>query len=214
MSHDIFISYSRKNLDEVRTIKEELEELGFDCWMDLSGIPSGTESFIDTIIPAIEGTRLCLLFFMTTESQASEYALKEIGFAKNYVKKRVVLVRINDDAMEKRFSLTTNWPTSSTGEKESKRENYFGTWASGKKKAKRSGRRGRGPQAPMKRMRPRLPQLARLIKKTNTQFPSQPFQPLRREVFPPRSVISALLTNWGKGWHKIGNRPCLGMRRR
>ena len=34
MPHDIFISYSRKNLDAVKPIKEELEALGFSSWMD------------------------------------------------------------------------------------------------------------------------------------------------------------------------------------
>ena len=43
MQHDIFISYSRRNLAAVKTIKEELESLGFSCWMDLEGIESGSE---------------------------------------------------------------------------------------------------------------------------------------------------------------------------
>ena len=103
MAHDIFISYSRKNLDAVKGIKEELESLGFSCWMDLSNIPSGQGRFISKIVPAIKDTKGCFLFFMTAESQASEWAMKEIGFAKNRAKKQVVLVRIDDADMTDEF---------------------------------------------------------------------------------------------------------------
>ena len=34
MVHDIFISYSRRDLAAVKPIKEELEAAGFSCWMD------------------------------------------------------------------------------------------------------------------------------------------------------------------------------------
>ncbi|MBR6021610.1 MAG: TIR domain-containing protein [Kiritimatiellae bacterium] len=101
--HDIFISYSRRNLEAVKAIKAELEAEGFSCWMDLSGIPSGQGMFISTIVPAIRETKAAFLFFLTAESQASEWAMKEIGFAKGRARKRVVLVRINDDEMTDEF---------------------------------------------------------------------------------------------------------------
>ena len=55
------------------------------------------------IIPAIRALRVAFLFFLTAESQASPNALKEIGFAEQQEKKRVVLVRINDDVMTDDF---------------------------------------------------------------------------------------------------------------
>ena len=82
MTHDIFISYSRRNLGEVRRIKEELESAGFSCWMDLSDIPAGEANYKKRIIPAIRASRVAFLFFLSTESQASENALKEIGCRK------------------------------------------------------------------------------------------------------------------------------------
>lgn len=45
MEGRIFISYSRRDLDVVKPIKEELEASGFSCWMNLDGIESGDENF-------------------------------------------------------------------------------------------------------------------------------------------------------------------------
>ena len=101
--HDIFISYSRKNLDLVKPIRDELEKHGFRCWMDLEGIHSDAPNFVSRIIPAIQATRVCFLFFLTAESQASEWAIREISFANNRANKRIVLVQINDDKMTDEF---------------------------------------------------------------------------------------------------------------
>lgn len=100
-THDIFISYSRHDLKVVQPIKEELERLGFSCWMDLEGIESGTLEFSDHIIAAIDAST-AMLFFLSTDSQTSEWALKEIDYALGE-KKHVVLVRFNDDALVKKF---------------------------------------------------------------------------------------------------------------
>ena len=102
--HDIFISYSRKNKDIVLPIKEEIEHtLGLRCWIDLSDIPCGSENFKRKVIPGIKQTRIAFLFFLSAESQASEYAIKEIGFASKRANKRVVLIRFNDDTMTDDF---------------------------------------------------------------------------------------------------------------
>ena len=53
MKGRIFISYSRKDLDAVKPIKEELEANGFSCWMDMEGIESGSPEFTKTIVKAI-----------------------------------------------------------------------------------------------------------------------------------------------------------------
>lgn len=97
----IFISYSRRDLAAVKPIKDELEAQGFSCWMDLDGIESGEGNFKRVIIPAINGS-IAFLFFLSNSSQQSEFAIKEIEFAKAK-KKRIVLVRINDDSLEDYF---------------------------------------------------------------------------------------------------------------
>ena len=101
--HDIFISYSRRDKDAVISIRRELEKLGFRCWMDLSGIPSGHGCFTAKIVPAIKETRVCFLFFLTDSSQASPWAMKEIGFAEKRTDKQVVIIRFNDDIMTDEF---------------------------------------------------------------------------------------------------------------
>ena len=101
--HDIFISYSRKNKDAVLPIKDEIERLGLTCWIDLSDIPCGTENFKKKVIPGIRQLHVAFLFFLSAESQSSEYAMKEINFAKKRAKKRVILVRFNDDEMTDEF---------------------------------------------------------------------------------------------------------------
>ena len=102
--YDIFISYSRKNKNIVLPIKEEIERtLGLRCWIDLSDIPCGSENFKRKVIPGIKQTRIAFLFFLSAESQASEYAIKEIGFASKRANKRVILIRFNDDEMTDEF---------------------------------------------------------------------------------------------------------------
>ena len=97
MEGQIFISYSRSDLDAVKPIKEELEASGFSCWIDLEGIESGSDDFKKIVIPAIRQSKV-FLFFLSNSSQQSENALKEIRFAKKRGKKPV-LVRINDDQL-------------------------------------------------------------------------------------------------------------------
>lgn len=101
MEGRIFISYSRRDLDVVNPIKEELESNGFSCWMDLDGIESGDESFARIIVPALDNC-MVVLFFISANSQNSDWVAKELGYAKRH-EKRVVPLRFNDDALVGEF---------------------------------------------------------------------------------------------------------------
>lgn len=102
MNRDIFISYSHCDNDAVNSIKKELEACGFTCWMDVDGgVKSGSRRFSKDIIDAIDGSK-CMLFFLSSESQSSEWALKEIDYATSE-NRNVVLVRFNDDPLTKEF---------------------------------------------------------------------------------------------------------------
>ena len=93
MPKDIFISYSRKDLVVVTSLKKEMEQqTGVSCWMDLTGIESG-DQFQDVIIRAIEQSKI-VLFMMTENSIESEFTKKEILYAKN-IKKRIVPIMLN-----------------------------------------------------------------------------------------------------------------------
>ena len=98
---DVFISYSRRDMDAVLGIKDGIERtLGLKCWMDLEGVISGSE-FTQDIIDAIDAST-AFLFFLSTSSQESKWSLNEIAYAKSE-HKHVVLVRFNADPMTKKF---------------------------------------------------------------------------------------------------------------
>ena len=100
MANEVFISYSRKDYEKVKAVKDEIDGLvGIDCWMDLDGIESG-EWFKKVIISAIN-RHDTLLFMLTPNSMNSPFAMKELGFAAKKGK-RIVLVdlentQLNDD---------------------------------------------------------------------------------------------------------------------
>lgn len=98
---DIFISYSRADLDRVKEIVAEIEDsTGAACWMDLDGIESG-EQFENVIISAINGSDI-FLFMLSDNSMRSEWTLDEIDFAKSK-KKRIVIVSIETVSMSDIF---------------------------------------------------------------------------------------------------------------
>ena len=67
MANEVFISYSRKDFEKVRDIKDEIDHLvGINCWMDLDGIESG-ELFKKVIFSAIN-RHDTLLFMLTPQS--------------------------------------------------------------------------------------------------------------------------------------------------
>lgn len=102
MANEIFISYSRKDMDKVSAIKKEIDEtLRIDCWMDLNGIESGDE-FKKVIISAIN-RHTVVLFMLSEHSQKSPWALKELNFAQKKNKK-VVLVNIDGCDMTDDFA--------------------------------------------------------------------------------------------------------------
>lgn len=91
MQHDIFISYSRKDLQQVIAIRDELKEkLGANAWIDIKGIESG-EQFVNVIIEAIDSAKV-VLFMVSAASMQSEYSKKEIMYAKNVGKKIVPVI--------------------------------------------------------------------------------------------------------------------------
>ena len=103
MDYDIFISYSRRDLDKVKAVKADIERLtGAKCWMDLEGIESGTPRFTQAIIDGIERCKV-FLFMRSQHSQASKYALLELNYASDQSTSHVVIVNIDDSEMAKEF---------------------------------------------------------------------------------------------------------------
>lgn len=87
MKYDLFISYSRKDFDEVssllETIKTAIPNLSY--WFDIDGIESGDE-FEDKIISAIDNSSY-VLFALSENSIQSQWTKDEVMYAKNTDKK-------------------------------------------------------------------------------------------------------------------------------
>ncbi len=102
MANEIFISYKREDLEKVKAIKTELDEVlkGEHCWMDLDGIESGNRVSQDKINKAIEESTV-FLFMMSKSSVVSDICLQELMKAnQEYAKdgnKHLVLVKIDPD---------------------------------------------------------------------------------------------------------------------
>ncbi len=113
MEREIFISYSRKDLEEVKQLKEEIERAaGVHCWMDLNGIESGSPRFTKDIVEGINNCKV-FVFMLTKHSQESEFALRELNYAYQKKKtqgKRVVIINVNNcrltDEFEFMYGLT------------------------------------------------------------------------------------------------------------
>ena len=102
--YDIFISYSRHDLEKVKEAMAEIEQsTTARCWMDLDGIESG-EQFKKVIISAINHSDT-MLFMLSNSSMRSEWALDELDFAK-MKGKRLVIVHLENVSMIDDFYFT------------------------------------------------------------------------------------------------------------
>lgn len=89
----IFISYSRKDYNEVCRICDLLNQMNFSYWIDVDGTYSG-ENFKSIIVEAIEKADL-VLFVSSVNSNASNNVAKEISIADKFGKK-ILPVRMDD----------------------------------------------------------------------------------------------------------------------
>ena len=92
MKYDVFISYSRKDFDEVKQlidfIKQRIPTLSY--WFDLTGIESGDE-FEDKIISAIDNSAY-MIFALSDNSIQSDWTKDEVTYAKNTDKKVIPIL--------------------------------------------------------------------------------------------------------------------------
>lgn len=89
--YNIFVSYSRADIDIVRKLVDDIHAKSkARCWVDWNGIESG-DQFVDVIINAIDKVNT-VLFILSDNSMSSEFARKEIEYARNTGKKIVPVV--------------------------------------------------------------------------------------------------------------------------
>ena len=89
--YDIFVSYSRTDMDVVNRLVGDIhEKTNARCWVDWNGIESG-DQFVDVIINAIDKVDT-VLFVLSDNSMSSAYVKKEIIYARNKGKKIIPIV--------------------------------------------------------------------------------------------------------------------------
>lgn len=92
-AHDVFVSYSRKNMDLAMLFCQQLDEMGIRYWFDLDGSYSG-ENFKDVLVDAIDNTQI-MVFLSSKDSNESLNVRKEISLAVSEGK-RILPVRLDD----------------------------------------------------------------------------------------------------------------------
>ena len=102
LNFDIFISYSHKDYLENNTvipgnlvsqIKSALDKAGISYWFDENGVLSGDE-FAPLIARAIKSCKI-FIFISSSNSNTSEWTIKEIATANTY-RKKIIPVRLDD----------------------------------------------------------------------------------------------------------------------
>lgn len=97
---NVFISYSRKDIEKAHQVRSLLEGLRFNVWLDLVGIAAG-EEWPTKLAEAITEADVVLML-ISQASVASEYCLKEIIFAKKK-NKPIVGLRLDDALLPDRI---------------------------------------------------------------------------------------------------------------
>lgn len=92
LDKDIFISYSRKDMEIVKAIYEWLEKAGHKCWLDIDGMFSGV-SYKKVIVDAIKHSKI-LLFMSSENSNKSSNVVSEVSIGVEYGKK-IIPIRLD-----------------------------------------------------------------------------------------------------------------------
>ena len=101
----VFISYKRKNKDQVFPIVDYIEgELGVKCWVDLDGIESSAQ-FASVICKAIDSADVILFMHSSVHlniNYETDWTIKELNYAQAK-KKRIVLVKLDSSPLDNIF---------------------------------------------------------------------------------------------------------------
>lgn len=76
---DIFISYSRKDVEMVSTLARTLEEMGYSVWWDVSGLHGG-QAFAQVIQEKLSEAKCCIVIW-SESSVTSNWVHSEASFA-------------------------------------------------------------------------------------------------------------------------------------
>ncbi len=79
--HDVFISYSTKDMTQAEMVRDVLEKNGIPCWMAPRDIPGGS-NYAREIPVAIKGCQVFVLI-LSENAQSSNWVIKELDSAVN-----------------------------------------------------------------------------------------------------------------------------------
>jgi hypothetical protein len=117
--YHIFISYRRTGVDVARSVKQSLEKLGYNCFMDFESLTAG--DFQDSLEEALSGTPVVVVCLtpgsLTLDARwpgggraepagSTDYLLREVELALQ-MKKLIVPVRSKDFDIVKEFVATS-----------------------------------------------------------------------------------------------------------
>ena len=101
---DVFISYSRKDIQFVHSFLSMFKENAITYWIDIDGVYSG-DAFKKVITKAIKASKV-FLFFSSEASNNSEWTAKEINVAVRFKKEIIpILIDATDYSDEVVFDL-------------------------------------------------------------------------------------------------------------
>ena len=132
--YDVFISYSRRDLEVVREFVEGLlaQMPDLDCFFDITGI-GPTDIFDDKIIDAIDNSSY-VLYFLSPNSMKSKWTKEEVMYAKN-CKKKVIPILLSGAQLDGWFLFhfgRINYTEISNAEQVKKLINSLSTWTNKK----------------------------------------------------------------------------------
>jgi hypothetical protein len=108
MTHNIFLSYSRRDNDIMQQVRDRLRAAGFSVWTD-EGIETGTRSWKRAIEDAILNAD-CLVCLLSPDANQSEWVHAEIDFAELHGKKIYPVLARGDQRSAIPFGFaTTQW---------------------------------------------------------------------------------------------------------
>ena len=96
MEHEVFISYSRKDIDIANRLCVALEKAGFRFWIDRN--IHGSANFLSEITQCIRNCKV-VIFIASAHSSASPWTQKEVLFALKH-NKEIIPYRIGSFAFE------------------------------------------------------------------------------------------------------------------
>lgn len=98
----IFISYSRKDIDFVRKLAEDLEKAGYDVWWDLTDLQGGDDW--PRVIPAAIDASRFMIIVLSPNSAVSDWVEKEYTHALS-MRKKIIPVMLKQTSVP--FALNT-----------------------------------------------------------------------------------------------------------